>query len=70
MMSERNQLNAMNTGENANTNRVLRDDELAAVSGGKVSAQDVHFGRSAGSIAADGRDLFISSFTWGQGAVG
>ena len=51
-------------GENAKTARVLRDDELDLVSGGKVAMQDIHFLRSA---AADGRDLLISSFTWGQG---
>jgi hypothetical protein len=57
----------MSKRENAKTARVLRDDELDAVSGGKVMMQDIHFGRSAGSIAADGRDLLISSYSWGQG---
>ena len=32
--------------ENAKTDRVLRDDELDLVSGGKVSVQDIHFLRS------------------------
>ncbi len=34
--------------ENAKTDRVLRDDELDAVSGGKVIMQDIHFLRSYG----------------------
>ena len=33
----------MSKGENAKTDRVLRDDELDVVSGGKVSVQDIHF---------------------------
>ena len=56
-MSEREQLNAtsgpMSKGENAKTDRVLRDDELDAVSGGKVSVQDIHFLRSAGQRPYD-----------------
>jgi hypothetical protein len=35
----------MSKGENAKTDRVLRDDEVDAVSGGKVQMQDVHFAR-------------------------
>ena len=41
--------------ENAKTDRVLRDDELDLVSGGKVIVQDIHFAQrpydpSAGSV--------------------
>jgi hypothetical protein len=35
-MSEREQLNATSKDENGKTDRVLRDDELDAVSGGVV----------------------------------
>jgi hypothetical protein len=39
----REPLNAMSEGENPQNARVLRDDELDFVSGGKVSMQDFHF---------------------------
>jgi hypothetical protein len=46
-MSERDRLDATggrrSESETAQTTRVLRDDELDAVSGGKVQFQDFHF---------------------------